>query len=162
MCCAVMEYCLSERVRWVGVVQEAYWLPLSANLGWEIRALGLPEVIDGTSVLAAFTQVSEAALESAQTTTGIATRQIVYYGPKKPFLSSTIATAAETEHTERKLTANSEHVDVNQFRAELEALERLCRYVTLEAAGLRLEDAEKLVSAAATTIRNRIDNLVGH
>jgi acyl-homoserine lactone synthase len=162
MCCAVMEFCLSEGVHWVGGVQEAYWMPLATSLGWEIQALGLPEVVDGTSVLAAFTGVSEAALESAQTTTGITTPQIVHLGPRKPFLPTTVAAATNIERAEPKLISNGQNADLNQFRAELEALERLCRYVTLEAAGLELEEAERLASAAAATIRERIENLIAH
>ncbi len=90
MCCAVMEYCVGEGVQWVGGVQEAYWLPRWADFGWEVRALGLPEVIDGTSTLAAFMQVSERGLESARAVTGVTAPQIVQIGPRKSFLPRTL------------------------------------------------------------------------
>lgn len=86
MCCAVMEYCVSEGIRWVGGVQEAYWLPRWADFGWDVKVLGLPEVIKGASTLAAFMEVSKQGLETVRAVTGVSRPQIVHVGPKRPFL----------------------------------------------------------------------------
>ncbi len=60
------------------------------------------------------------------------------------------------------MISSSLNLDAHQFRAELEALERLCRYVTSEAAALKLPEAERHASAAAATIRERIRQLSTH
>lgn len=87
MCCAVMEYCVDEGIRWVGGLQDAYWLTRWADFGWDVEVLGLPERIDGRSKLAAYMRVSERNLTTVRAATGIAASQIVHVGPRKPFLS---------------------------------------------------------------------------
>lgn len=100
MCCAVMEYCVSEGIRWVGGVQEAYWLPRWADFGWEVQALGLPEVIAGSSTLAAFMRVSEQGLEDARAATGVSRPQILHVGPRKSFLPHPTATNDQIQNIE--------------------------------------------------------------
>lgn len=100
MCCAVMEYCVDEGIRWVGGVQEAYWLPRWADFGWEVRALGLPEVIEGSSTLAAFMEVSEQGLDSARALTGVTRPQISHVGPKRSFLPMPLAAAGSSRTSE--------------------------------------------------------------
>lgn len=90
MTCAVMEYCLNEGVEWVGGVQETYWLPRWEDFGWEVRVLGLPRTIDGTSVVAAFMRVDEESLQSARQVAGADRPLIRHHGPRRAFLPGTL------------------------------------------------------------------------
>ena len=56
---AIMEYGLSVGLAGFTIVLEAWWLPRFERLGWKARPLGLPQDIDGMSVLAVYVECDE-------------------------------------------------------------------------------------------------------
>jgi acyl-homoserine lactone synthase len=56
---AIMEYGLSVGLTGFTIVLEAWWLPRFERFGWKARPLGLPQEIDGMSVLAVFVDCDE-------------------------------------------------------------------------------------------------------
>ena len=67
-CGTVMEYCLLEGITAIGGVQETYWLPLWKRFRWTVRPVGNPREIDGVTCVAAFFDVTPAALVDALVT----------------------------------------------------------------------------------------------
>jgi acyl-homoserine lactone synthase len=49
---AIMEYGLSVGLSGFTIVLESWWLPRFERCGWKAHPLGLPQMIDGMSVLA--------------------------------------------------------------------------------------------------------------
>ena len=90
-CAAVMRYCLDEGVTRVGGLQECYWLPLWAKLGWNVRTLGRPQQIAGDTCIVAYMDVTQAAFKSACEQAGIEAPMLVQRGPHRPFQSLTWA-----------------------------------------------------------------------
>jgi acyl-homoserine lactone synthase len=84
-CAAIMEYCWQEGVVRLGGIQEMYWLPLWRKLGWNVEYCGTPLEIDGTWCVAAFFEVSEAAVMSAREKAGLIKSNLVHAGPYRPF-----------------------------------------------------------------------------
>lgn len=84
-CAAIMEYCVQENIEKVGGIQEMYWLPLWRRLGWHVNFSGTPLEIDDTWCVAAYFDVSRAALNSARLKAGISTSNLVHEGLYRPF-----------------------------------------------------------------------------
>jgi acyl-homoserine lactone synthase len=84
-CAAIMEYCLQENITMVGGIQEMYWLPLWRRLGWTVNFVGTPLEIDNTWCVAAYFDVSRAALSSARRRAGVATSNLTHAGIYRPF-----------------------------------------------------------------------------
>lgn len=57
----MFEYCLANDISAITVVMETWWLPRFLELGWEVRPLGLPAVIDGMNCVGTMISVTEAA-----------------------------------------------------------------------------------------------------
>ncbi len=57
----MFEYCLANDIAAITVVMETWWMPRFLELGWEVRPLGLPTMIDGMSCVGTMISVSEAA-----------------------------------------------------------------------------------------------------
>lgn len=93
-CAAVMRYCLDEGITQVGGLQECYWLPLWAKLGWSAHALGRPREIAGDTCVVAYMDVSEAAYEAACERAGIERPTLVRRGPQHPFTTRAVAPPA--------------------------------------------------------------------
>lgn len=71
ICCAVMEYCLEEGIRYVGGIQETYFFPQWAMLKWRVSPLGLPREVSGESCVVAYLECNETALDSVRQVLGI-------------------------------------------------------------------------------------------
>lgn len=84
-CAAIMEYCINENIAQVGGIQEVYWLPLWRRLGWTVNFVGTPLEIDATWCVAAYFEVSRAALNSARTRAGISASNLSHLGQYRPF-----------------------------------------------------------------------------
>jgi acyl-homoserine lactone synthase len=86
-CAAVQEWCLSEGITEVGGIQEIYWLPLWKRLGWSVRQIGDPLVIDEEMCVAAYFEVSEAALSKTERRAGLGGSILKSRGTPTSFLS---------------------------------------------------------------------------
>lgn len=69
--CAVMEYALSQGLSYITFVSSIYMLEHGTAVGWRITPLGAPEMIEGKRTLAAWIEVSEAALDNVRRHTGM-------------------------------------------------------------------------------------------
>jgi acyl-homoserine lactone synthase len=67
----MLEYCLREEITAITVVMETWWLPRFLELGWEVKPLGLPAVIDGMSCVGTMISVTEAAWRNTLAFRGI-------------------------------------------------------------------------------------------
>jgi len=85
--CSMMEYALSEGFSFITFVSTVYMVELGVAMGWRIVLLGSPAKIDGKPTVAAWIEVSEAALASVRRTTGI-DRQLLPHGTRTPLPSS--------------------------------------------------------------------------
>jgi acyl-homoserine lactone synthase len=57
----MFEYCLANDIAAITVVMETWWMPRFLELGWEVKPLGLPTMIDGMSCVGTMISVNEAA-----------------------------------------------------------------------------------------------------
>lgn len=60
----MLEYCLANHIAAITVVMETWWMPRFLELGWEVRPLGLPALIDGMNCVGTIITVSEDAYRS--------------------------------------------------------------------------------------------------
>ena len=61
---AIMEYGLSVGLTGFTIVLEAWWLPRFERIGWKSRPLGLPQDIDGMSVLGVLVECDDETLQT--------------------------------------------------------------------------------------------------
>ena len=76
--CAVMEYALSQGFSFITFVSSIYMLEHGTAVGWRITPLGAPVMMEGKPTIAAWIDVSEAALDNVRRVTGMG----------KPFMSA--------------------------------------------------------------------------
>lgn len=86
--CAVMEYALQEGLSFITFVSSIYMLEHGTAVGWRITPLGRASIIDGKPTVAAWIEVSEAALSSVRRATGLE-------GPLLPVIASGLDVEAE-------------------------------------------------------------------
>jgi len=105
ICCAVMEYCLDEGIRYAGGIQETYFLPQWKMLNWRVKPLGLPQLVDQEWCVVAYLECSEMALENARKVLGTSRSLLVRRGEQPPFVgerthikrSTMLAAASDAE-----------------------------------------------------------------
>ncbi|MBJ3786172.1 acyl-homoserine-lactone synthase [Devosia sediminis] len=68
--CAVMEYALSQGLSYITFVSSIYMLEHGTAVGWRITPLGPPVISEGKPTVAAWIEVSEAALGAVRRATG--------------------------------------------------------------------------------------------
>lgn len=68
--CSVMEYALSQGFTFITFVSSIYMLEHGTAVGWRITPLGSPVISDGKPTIAAWIEVSEAALDNVRRITG--------------------------------------------------------------------------------------------
>jgi acyl-homoserine lactone synthase len=86
LCCAVMEYALSEGLTAVGGIQETYFLPQHKMLGWTVRPMGMAREVNGEFYIVAYIDVTEEALKRARRVLGIDHSLLVRKGEQRPFI----------------------------------------------------------------------------
>lgn len=59
----MFEYCLRNEIAAITVVMETWWLPRFLELGWDVKPLGLPALIDGMNCVGTIITVDETAYE---------------------------------------------------------------------------------------------------
>ena len=87
--CAVMEYAIDEGLAALCGVQETYFMPRHAALGWRALPLGLPRQFGDETYVVAYIDVSEEALESVRRILGIDHPLLVRRGMVRPFQEPT-------------------------------------------------------------------------
>src|SRR5262249_8856121 len=73
---AIMEYGINIGLSGFSIVLESWWLPRFLRVGWKAHPLGLPQMIDGMSVLAVLVDCEEETWKSLCSQIG-ATRPIL-------------------------------------------------------------------------------------
>jgi len=61
---AIMEYGISIGLTGFSIVLESWWLPRFERIGWKAQPLGMPQTIDGMSVLAVLVDCDETTWKS--------------------------------------------------------------------------------------------------
>jgi acyl-homoserine lactone synthase len=69
--CSVMEYALSQGLSFLTFVSSIYMLEHGTAVGWRITPLGAPVMMEGKPTIAAWIEVSEAALDNVRRATGV-------------------------------------------------------------------------------------------
>lgn len=81
--CSVMEYALNEGFAYITFVSSVYMLEHGTAVGWRITPLGESRLIDGKPTIAAWIEVSGAALDNVRSATGW-NRSFVLSPPARP------------------------------------------------------------------------------
>jgi acyl-homoserine lactone synthase len=80
----MFEYCLRNEISTITVVMETWWLPRFLELGWEVKPLGLPAVIEGMNCVGTMITVDEAAYRRTLAFKGVTGPVIVEAGLGAP------------------------------------------------------------------------------
>lgn len=67
----ILEYCLQKEISAITVVMETWWLPRLRELGWQVKALGLPTMIETMNCIGAMISVTEDAWLNTLASKGI-------------------------------------------------------------------------------------------
>lgn len=73
---AFQEFCLAEEITEVTAVVEMWWLPRWHQIGFNVRPLGLPTLIEGQPCIAAAIQISAQSLHQVRTVAGLRGRSL--------------------------------------------------------------------------------------
>ncbi len=71
--CGILEYCLANEITALTAIVEMWWLPHFFEMGWDVKPLGMPELIEGEWSIAIALTISEAALQTTRKIFGIST-----------------------------------------------------------------------------------------
>jgi acyl-homoserine lactone synthase len=77
---AIMEYGISIGLTGFSIVLESWWLPRFERCGWRAHPLGLPQMIDGMSVLAVLVDCDETTWRSLCSQTGRTSPTLTWHG----------------------------------------------------------------------------------
>lgn len=79
--CGVLEHCLDKGITSLTALIEMFWLPLFHSMGWNLKPLGLPELINDEWSVAVQMAINEDTLSSTRAFHGIAGRVCVAAEP---------------------------------------------------------------------------------
>ena len=79
---SVQRYCLDEGVTDLTAVAETWWLPRWHQYGFDVRPLGLPQMVEGQPTLAVRIQISEESYETALSVAGLRDQDVVRRDPR--------------------------------------------------------------------------------
>jgi acyl-homoserine lactone synthase len=68
---AMQEYCLEEGITAITAVVEMWWLPRWQQVGFKVRPLGLPALIENESCMAAVIEISQQSLDTVRQVAGL-------------------------------------------------------------------------------------------
>jgi acyl-homoserine lactone synthase len=83
---AIQQFCLEEGITEVTAVVEMWWLPRWQQVGFKVRPLGLPTMIEGQPCIAAAIQISEDSLHHVRRLGGLRGPCLVRDGNLSPVL----------------------------------------------------------------------------
>jgi acyl-homoserine lactone synthase len=79
--CGILEFSLEEGISAITAVAEMWWLPRFLEMGWKVRPLGLPSLIEGEQCGAFLFEVDEAVLDCTRRFFDIAAPVLVRRAP---------------------------------------------------------------------------------
>jgi acyl-homoserine lactone synthase len=77
---AIMEYGISIGLTGFSIVLESWWLPRFERCGWRAHPLGLPQMVDGMSVLAVLVDCDETTWKSLCRQIGLTNPTLTWHG----------------------------------------------------------------------------------
>jgi acyl-homoserine lactone synthase len=77
---AITEYGISIGLTGFSIVLESWWLPRFERIGWKAQPLGLPQTIDGMSVLAVLVDCDETTWKSLCNQIGLTRPTLTWRG----------------------------------------------------------------------------------
>lgn len=83
---AIQEFCLEEGITQVTAVVEMWWLPRWQQVGFKVKPLGLPSMIEGQPCIAAAIQISWDSLQHVRRFAGLHGSCLVRNGSLSPLL----------------------------------------------------------------------------
>jgi acyl-homoserine lactone synthase len=91
---AMQEFCLQEGITTVTAVVEMWWLPRWQQVGFQVRPLGLPTMLEGQPCLAAAIEVSQDSLDQVRRLAGLRGPCLERHGRVNPVLDQVPHVAA--------------------------------------------------------------------
>lgn len=85
--CGILEFSLAEGIEALSAVMETWWLPRFHDMGWTVKPLGLPELIDGEWTIAAVMPITRRMLETTRAFHNIDAPVLVRRGPEQPAIT---------------------------------------------------------------------------
>lgn len=83
---AIQQFCLEEGVTELTAVVEMWWLPRWQQVGFQVRPLGLPTMIEGQPCIAASIKISEESLDRVRSLAGLRGSSLVRHAHTSPLL----------------------------------------------------------------------------
>jgi acyl-homoserine lactone synthase len=83
---AIQEFCLEEGITEVTAVVEMWWLPRWQQVGFKVRPIGLPTMVEGQPCIAAAIQISQESLDHVRGLAGLRGSSLVRDGKLSPIL----------------------------------------------------------------------------
>jgi acyl-homoserine lactone synthase len=83
---AIQQFCLEEGITELTAVVEMWWLPRWQQVGFQVRPLGLPTVIEGQPCIAASITISEESLDRVRRLAGLRGSNLVRHAGVSPVL----------------------------------------------------------------------------
>ena len=81
---AMQEFCLEEGITQVTAVVEMWWLPRWQQVGFKVRPLGLPTIVENEPCMAAVIEISKDSLEQVRRIAGLRGPSLVRHGVFAP------------------------------------------------------------------------------
>jgi acyl-homoserine lactone synthase len=85
--CGILEFSLAEGIEALSAVMETWWLPRFHDMGWTVKPLGLPELIDGEWTIAAVMPITRRTLETTRAFHNIDAPVLIRRGPQQPAIT---------------------------------------------------------------------------
>jgi len=91
---AIQQFCLEEGIMALTAVVEMWWLPRWQQVGFKVRPLGLPTIIEGQPCIAAEIRISQDSLDRVRNLAGLRGSALVRHGRLLPLLDQVPHVAA--------------------------------------------------------------------
>ena len=89
--CGLLEFCLDEGIHALSGVIDAWWLPRFHDMGWTVRPLGLPDLIERDWVVAVVMPIDERTLETTRAFHGIEAPVLVRQGLERRVIREVVS-----------------------------------------------------------------------
>jgi len=89
--CGMLEFCLEEGIYALSGVIDVWWLPRFHDMGWTVKPLGLPELVEKDWVVAVVMPIDEKTLRATRAFHGIEERVLVRKGLEAPVVRELVA-----------------------------------------------------------------------
>jgi acyl-homoserine lactone synthase len=89
--CGLLEFCLEEGIYALSGVIDAWWLPRFHDMGWTVRPLGLPELVDKDWVVAVVMPIDDETLRKTRAFHGIEGPVLIRRGLEFPVVRELVS-----------------------------------------------------------------------